>query len=555
LIAWLLLEPRRREYLPRFARAVEGRHHLAVAGALGIGALTIAASLRYGSTVASGADSYGYISLAEMFAGGSLTRPPVTLPPWPWPEAAWTFAPLGWLPAREGLALVPTYPPGLPLLMALAHVLVAPAAKYVIVPLAAAAAVIATFVLGRRVAGSAAGLLSALLLAVSPAFLFHSFLQMSDVPATAAFAIALVLCFVESPRAPLASGVFAGLGVLIRPNLAPLAIALAAMVAIRTRCDGKRPAWHAVALFLTGALPTVLLSGWLYAVWFGSPFASGYGSLDSIFAGRYLIETATAYPRWLLETQTAFIFIGLAAPFVLGEARPSSSFEAVRGTRRLDTWLMLGFIGAVVASYALYPTFDDWGSLRFLLPAYPPLLVLGVAVSLVWLRAVPRFVRPAAGAMLFGTVALLCWHEATVRRAFVNWESLERFAEVPLVLRDRLPANAVYLTRIYSGSLIYYGQRPTVRWDVLSPDWLDRAIEELERRGLMPFIVIEGSEEDIWFRDRFAGANRWGALDWPPALEYAGIEWVRVYNPRDRQASVAGEHVLTMRVPARPPRR
>ena len=52
--------------------------------------------------------------------------------------------------------------------------------------------------------------------------------------------------------------------------------------------------------------------------------------------------------------------------------------------RARRVWLALAFVAAVFLSYLFYVPWerDNWGYVRFLLPAYPPLLVLSVAVAL-----------------------------------------------------------------------------------------------------------------------------------------------------------------------------
>jgi hypothetical protein len=94
----------------------------------------------------------------------------------------------------------------------------------------------------------------------------------------------------------------------------------------------------------------------------------------------------------------------------------------------------------------------------------------------------------------------------------------------------------------------YYGARRTLRWDVLEPAWLDQAITELLGRGLVPYIVIEVSDEADLFRQRFA-SQEFGRLDWPPAAEYRGTERVHIYDPRDRARARGGQSVATRSIP------
>ncbi len=130
---------------------------------------------------AGGADAYGYISEARLWAEGRLIVPDelAALEP----QIGPAFAPLGYIPATTPGAIVPIYSPGLPLAMALAQLVGGPAAVYVVVPLLAGIAVWATFLLGARADDNRTGLMAAIFLASSPLFLFHTFEPMSDVPA------------------------------------------------------------------------------------------------------------------------------------------------------------------------------------------------------------------------------------------------------------------------------------------------------------------------------------------------------------------------------------
>ena len=68
-----------------------------------------AAGTRFGSDVASGADSYGYVTQAEMLSAGHLQRAESPLAPVAtWPNGRRSLTPLGWLPSEAG-SMVPVY--------------------------------------------------------------------------------------------------------------------------------------------------------------------------------------------------------------------------------------------------------------------------------------------------------------------------------------------------------------------------------------------------------------------------------------------------------------
>ena len=78
----------------------------------------------------------------------------------------------------------------------------------------------------------------------------------------------------------------------------------------------------------------------------------------------------------------------------------------------------------------------------------------------------------------------------------------------------------------HSGSLRYYANRPTLRWDVLGPGHLDEAIAELRGAGYEPFAVLD-ADEDAEFRSRFSGAGQRAVAGLRP-LAVLGV--VRVYR-------------------------
>ena len=207
-------------------------------------ALTVLyAGVRWGSTTAGGADSYGYVSQAGLWRQGTLTIRQDIVNDSPWPIARQTWMPLGYVPAWDTPdGLVPSYAPGMPLLMALAQIVGGYCAAFFVVPICGALTVWSTYELGRRIFDRpAVALGAALLVAASPVFLFQLMMPMSDVPVTAAWTLALVLAVADRP---LSAGIATAVAIAIRPNLAPLAAVLCAWLAVtrpRQSC-GRRSA-------------------------------------------------------------------------------------------------------------------------------------------------------------------------------------------------------------------------------------------------------------------------------------------------------------------------
>ena len=162
---------------------------LAVAVSVIVGVLGI----RYGTFTAGGADSYGYVSQADLWLARTLIVEQPLGRDAPWRAAVWTLSPLGYRPGDERGTMVPTYSPGLPMTMAVFKAIAGAEAVYYVVPILGALAVWLTYVFASQLAGAHAGALAAIALAASPAFLFQLMWPMSDVPAMTWWLVAVVL--------------------------------------------------------------------------------------------------------------------------------------------------------------------------------------------------------------------------------------------------------------------------------------------------------------------------------------------------------------------------
>ncbi|HWW88041.1 MAG TPA: glycosyltransferase family 39 protein, partial [Vicinamibacterales bacterium] len=345
----------------------------AIAIALATAILIIA--IHWGSTVAGGSDSFGYVSQAGLFRQGRLTlqQPFVRESPWPLAEQTWT--PLGFDPAwNDRASIVPQYPPGLSLLMAFFQLAFGYCGAFLVVPLAAAGTVGLTYALGYRLFGRpGVALWGALLVAASPVFLMQALQPMSDVPATAIWSLALYMLVSERP---LAAGLAIGTALTVRPNLIfvslPfLAWALACDFSVGNQRTGRaeRIPWTGrfsrVAL---GMLPFIAGIAWLNNRLYGSPLLTGYGSVDSLYAWSYTATNFKQFSAWVAEAETPIVALALIY-FLARRLVPQSRVRFVRA-------LLGAFIVAVYVSYLFYVPFGAWWFLRFLLPMWPAIMLL-----------------------------------------------------------------------------------------------------------------------------------------------------------------------------------
>ena len=486
----------------------------AAALALALGVLYV--GLRWGSTVAGGSDSSGYVVQSGLWqARGLIVRQEIVSDS-PWPFAAQTWTPLGFVPSpRVRDAIVPSYAPGYPLLMALAQLIAGYCAAFVVAPLCGAFTIWSTYQLGRRLfASTAIALGGALLVAASPVFLHQLMNPMSDVPVTAAWTTALWLAIAQYP---LGAGVASAIAIAIRPNLAPLIAVLFAWLAATNRVAIVRAA--------VGVVPALVGIALLNAYLYGSPFRSGYGSLAEIYALGNVSSNVRLYSAWLMDVQTPVVV--LAALFFVAPGLVATRIRAPR-------ILLGGTIGVMVASYLFYTPFDAWWYLRFLLPMWPVLLLLTVAVlAASAARVAPQATRARAIAVstIIAAVAVHGVWIAVDRGAFAIGAGERRYAEVGRFLAHLTDPDAVMLSWQQSGSLRMYADRLTLRFDVMDPRWLDRAVAYLQTSGRHPYLVLDGGEDGA-FRRRFA-ASRIGALDWQPIAVY-DTPRVAIYDAIDR---------------------
>ena len=455
--------------------------------------------LLYGVRAAAAADPSGYVSQSGLWVHGTLRIDQRYADALPWPEAKHTLPPLGYR-VGVGDAMVPTYAPGLPLLMAAGR-LISSCGPFLVAPLCGALLVIFTFVLGRPLFGAAVSLAAAALVACSPAVVYLSLMPMADVPAAAFWSGSLAMGLRRTRGGALLSGVLAGIAILIRPNLVPLAVF--PWLLMMVRCGSWRAALPLTGLFAIGTFPAALIVAVLNSFLYGSPLTSGYGDLSADFARRHAWTNVLHYTSWWWQSQGPLGFVFVAALF-----RPAIA-------RRREINVALGFAATLCLIYLFYLPFDTWWFLRFLLPAVP----------IVFLLCADTVARASLGSASVQAVALSAFVMAAAGYAFrfADLNDLtgigrgeHRYAEAAAYIAKATGPEAVVLSFHHSGSVRYYAGRLSLRWDVLGPSALDTAVAALNERGVATYLLLEDFEEPQ-FRDRFAAQQTVKELDYGPS--------------------------------------
>lgn len=402
-------------------------------------------------------DSSGYMNHARVLATGSVHLPLRRVAGYTFdgPEA-WLYSALGVRPSPDERDLVPTYPVGLPLMIAAAAKFVGwRQAGNVVMWIHCMLGVLVTYAAGRTFGlSSRLALLGSVLVGLSPVYVFLGIQVMSDVPALVWTAAAVLAAW--RGRSQLGWAVAAGLGfamaVLIRPTDVLAFVPIAVILGLSTRC------WVAFGFGgVPGALFFVLHSHAAY----GRFFTTGYGDSAQL-EGQWVGMTLFHYIHWLPLLFTPAIVAFLALPFV---PRPERRNAVVLGS-----WFVV--LAAFYAGYRY--THETWWYLRFLLPAAPALVIGALLVLRTAVRA--RLSPPFATVTLGIAVAVaIGWNVHWIKKlsALSSKHSEQTYLLTTDWLKAHLPPNAVIAAMQETGALQYYTDFTFVRWDWLHPDTFD----------------------------------------------------------------------------------
>jgi hypothetical protein len=476
----------------------------------------------YGTKAVGGADSYGYLSQAELWAAGLPRVHQPFVAELDWPRAHWAFAPIGSyrpisayrrVEGADTWTIVPLYPPGLPMLIALANVLGGHQAKFMVVPFLTGVLVLATYGIGVRLASPAAGLAGAWLVATSPVVLFMMMTTMSDVPVSGLWAAAIFYALGATYPGAIMAGLLLSVAVLVRPNLGPLLVALGLMYAVRTIDPAtRRAALRQGTLFALACLPGIVSLGLINKALYGAALTSGYGNLGELFSLSNVGPNLRLYLGWLVDAHTPVVLAGLVAVGL-----PMRRLWPAAATR--PTLIVIGFwVLTVWAIYLIYVPWDAWWYLRFLMPVLPCVMVGTGAVAAALTRRWPSVMRPIAvvAIILLGVFQL---RTAVERDAFRLWEGERRFVVGARMANAFTEENSLIIAGQHSGSMRYYGGRMTAQFDYVPMGRVDRLMAWLEERGVHPYLLVEDWEVER-VRERFAGQQAAAVLDRPPRATY-----------------------------------
>lgn len=453
--------------------------------ALGVGLLGYAVLLFILiGAVPGGSDNSGYFNEARLFAHGQIHAPMRTLAGLPAAERPFLYVPLGFKPAADGTArLVPTYPPGLPLLLVAA----APIAGWdhagdLVLLLHSLAGIALVFALGRTcgLPGSWS-LAGAAILAASPLYLYTSLQALSDVPATVWATAAVVAALRSRERTgwALASGICISVGFLIRPN--NCLVALPVLIAV-----GLSP--KRLILVALGSLPGVAALMAIDHAAYGAALQSGYGAIGGEFHSSLIPGTLEFYVRWLPLLLSPIVIF---APSMLAYMQRMPRITCVLGS-----WAI-----AYLAFFSAYRwTHEQWWFLRFLLPAAPALIVAGLIVPHSWYERVKTRRSGALIPMLplMLIVASIGFELGQARplgeaRAIGHGE--RKYGRVAAWLNAHVPENSSIVMSQASGAFYYYTHFTLLRYEEMDSSVASRVGSLLRSEGRPLYAVLFPFEE------------------------------------------------------------
>jgi hypothetical protein len=274
-------------------------------------------------------------------------------------------------------------------------------------------------------------------------------------------------------------GLAASMAVLVRPTnilvLVPIAI-----------CLGL--SWRRWLRIAAGGLPAAALLAAYNLAAYGSAMTTGYGDMSYRFASGNVLPSVRHYVTWLPVLLTPLGVLALGLPALVRRGRA--------------VVMLLAWAGCYVVLYAFYyHTHEWWWYLRFLLPAFPPLLVGALwAGAAAWRRwGAGAFAARLTPALALGLTIVLVLHNAYWARRLEALEIGRRetvYSEAAAWATANLPPQAAVLTAQASGAFFYYTTFALVRWDRCDRETLRRLERATLVRGTPLYAVFFPFELD-----------------------------------------------------------
>ena len=447
--------------------------------------------IRHAAFAVGGCDSTGYASLARLILQNQIVRPITELTQFSLPnDFNQVFIPLAYLQGKNPAVMVPVYPIGLPLHLAIAALIFGwDIGPFLIGPLTTTMSLILIYLVGLEFGLSRKlSVAAAAMLAVSPTVIFMGVQPMSDTPAMC-WALASILGSLRSRKnaawAILAGFTF-GVAFLIRPTNALLLLPILFALRLSPR---------ALLYFGLGGLPVAIVFFIYNQIAFGNPFLTGYVHyriFDNIKLS-FFTPRFTYYTYWLAVTMSPLLLLGWFGVLMTREIR-------WRQRGLLFTWF-----GVFLVFYCFYFDYEIWWYTRFLLPGLPAVII----GSLLTAQAIAERMSKSVGAMNRAKVSWLpatALLAATIGSAIYHIKLFDLFNVGPNTIIHKesclwadqiVPKQTLMISMEMSGALRFYTDRKIFRYDAIYPNQWPVLKKQITEKGYGFYALLMPHEIDL----------------------------------------------------------
>jgi 4-amino-4-deoxy-L-arabinose transferase-like glycosyltransferase len=442
-----------------------------------------------------GSDSYGYGNLAKTLAQFKATATVKELAEFDLSQDYIApFLPLAYIQGPKPATMSTIYSMGLPLEAAAAAAIFGwDIGPFLVSPLSATLAILLMYLIGLEFGLSKKlSAVGGVLLGLFPTTVSQGLVLMSDAPAMF-WSIAAVLAALRSRKNPhwaIAAGFAFGMSVLMRPPsalmLLPIVFALPISIKSLIRFGlGGLPAAALLSLYNWGA--------------FGSPFEGGYSSIG--IYGFFQVATFRSH-----ISQYIYWISILMSPAVLFFWAATAVNKSVRWRDRavIISWFAGPFI--FYCAYGIVYDYDaSWEYTRFLLPAIPA-LILGFLLTTQYISDL--FTAPTDNGYnratnIFVVLLLLLPVLATSASRIHRYDiyhlgaGVEEYKKAAQWAGAIIPQKSLVVSVGYSGTMKYYTDRPTLRYDALTPELWSVVKDHVKEKGYQLYALLMPYERSI----------------------------------------------------------
>jgi hypothetical protein len=444
--------------------------------------------VRYASFSVGGADSSGYALIARSLLEGRIVQRVAELDRLGLPdEFTKCFIPIANDFGPRPGTMTAFYPLGMPLHVA-AGVLIAgwKYGPFIVSPVCALLSLILIYLLGLELGLSRGfSIAGAVMLAASPTFIYLALQPMSDVAATLWSLVAIWAALRSARRdswAALAGAAF-GVAFLIRPSSVLLLIPILFCLRLRPKT---------LLFFFLGGLPLAAIFFAYNTTAYGHPLRTGYTAikLHTALTVTGFTTRFSYYLDTLAKTMSPWLLLGW-----LGAAADRQVHWRIRT-------MLISWFGAFLIFYACYDVYDAWWYTRFLLPAYPA-LILGALLTARDVAGLLKNSVSESNRAWLSRVVLILLLVVTLGAAKRQTRELGvlsigagelLYSESCRWADQMLPAQSLVVSMQMSGALKFYTQRLVIRWDEVKPDQWRPLKEHAAERGYQWYALLQPHE-------------------------------------------------------------